>query len=160
MYKKLLVLSLALLSFGAVSGEAEIKWVNVDKYTDLKSDTKSNEVKLQQAFFKKLQDEASKFAQENLPSNQRLVIAVYDVDLAGSVELAGGNGRWALKRVVKDETPPSLSVGYIVVDDSGKEIKSGAEALTVNMFRNRGHESWRFFYETRLLNKYLSKELG
>lgn len=160
MYKKLLILSLAVLSFGAVSGEAEIKWVNADKYTDLKGDTKSDEARVQQAFFKTMQEEANKFAKENLPSNQKLVIAIYDVDLAGSVRLANGNGRLSLRRVVKDETPPGLSVGYIVVDDSGKEIKSGAKALTVTMFRNRGFDSSRFFYETRLLNDYLSKELG
>lgn len=155
------VFSLAtLFSAGTLAASAQVNWVNPDSYRDLEpghSDSKSN---FQTRFFKSLEKHIQKLAKENLPPNYTLAVAVYDVDLSGSINMGSSYSGLKMMRYVGEDQPPAIELGYIVVDENNKEVAKGAKLLQDKDFRWRRKQSQEFHHEKKLIEKWFDKELS
>jgi hypothetical protein len=157
--KKLILAAAALIFSSSVfAGNVQIRWVDVEKYSDLKPTSNERADALQSKFFDFMQRTVEEYAKNNIAKDYTLVIAVYDVDLAGKVKPSNNYGVQSMSRIIDDSTPPRLSVGYILVDKDNKEIKSGAALIESKKFRARGSNASTFHYEKKAIKRWLDSE--
>ena len=149
---------LPLFAHSAYAGSSHIKWVGVDDYHDLKSGDNLKDNTFKTRFFKAIESEVEKLAMEKLSPEQAVVLAIRNVDLAGTLTLVNHYGSQKMIRTFGQETPASISIGYIVIEKSGKEIASGAEVIIENNFRFKTTRADNFYHERKLIRDWLSNE--
>jgi hypothetical protein len=147
------------ISLNVYSGQAQVNWVTPEKYTDIKAGDNENQMALQKSLFNLIEKQFNEFSKTNIPINHTLAIAIYDVDLAGSVQVVSANQTLKLTRVINESTPPFISLGYIVIDNNNNtEIKSGTKLLTIKNFRTRAYKSNLFGHEKYSIKQWLTTE--
>lgn len=121
-----LILAMAISTLcisSAFAGTSEVTWSNSDKYRDI-DPGQGHRAKFKKNVFSHLEKHFNKLAAD-LPEGQVLKIDVFDVDLAGDVNI-GGIHRI---RIVKDLYFPRIKFRYQVIDASGDQVIHGQENL-------------------------------
>lgn len=107
----------------AQAAEVEIKWSNPDKYSDIDAGEEHRK-HFKERTFKSFEKHFAKLA-EKLPEEQKLVLEVTNIDLAGDVN-HGGIKRI---RVVKDIFFPRMEFSYQLLNADNSVIKSEEVSL-------------------------------
>ncbi|WP_144394075.1 DUF3016 domain-containing protein [Pleionea sediminis] len=151
---------LALVSMLAMSSWslAEIKTDYLDpiKFDDIQSTERSRKQSvtlIQEELDGYLHDKGEQY----LKSGHQLSIQFTDVDRAGRIEYSStGRGY----RVLRDLVRVRIEFNYVLKDESGKVIREGKESLKknerVNSIESRSRSRDTLYYETALLEKWLS----
>lgn len=155
--------SLLMLSTQAISkAEVEINWEKPEKYRDVKS-TAIPRSKFREQTFAQLQTYLEKLA-ERLPSDQKLLLNVTNLDLAGQVWPASFVGLGISGsdiRVVKSIDIPRMTFTYKLEKNSGELVQEGDVELKDMSFMDRPN---RFFsseslrYEKNMLKNWFEDE--
>lgn len=133
------------------AAEVEVKWSNSDKYSDIDA---GNGLKkqFQERTFKSFEKHFAKLA-KLLPENQKLVLNITNVDLAGDVNY-GGIDR---VRVVKDIYFPRLKFSYQLLSANNTEIKAADVSLKDMGFLTHSRLKYRskpLSYEKGMVDKW------
>ena len=158
-----MVSSLLLCSTHVLSqAQVEINWEKPEKFRDVMP-TMESRVKFREHTFEELHEYLQKLA-EKLPDNQKLLLNVTNLDLAGQVWPASfvgfGNGASEV-RIIKNIDIPRMSFTYKLVDASGELIQEGDVDLKDMSFMDRAN---RFFssetlrYEKNMLKNWFDDE--
>lgn len=143
------------------SDAVEISWDNPESFSDLDE----NGYQFSQSLFERLKTEFESMIQdaasEYLPKGYQLTINFKDIDLAGEFE------PWVIDapyvRYVRNIYPPRLKFQYEIVDDSGKNVKSGLAQITdLTYLWNLSagfFDNDEFYHEKELLENWLNKTL-
>jgi hypothetical protein len=159
----LMASSLLLCSTQVLSqAQVEINWENPEDYRDVRP-TMESRVKFREHTFEQLQAYLQKLA-EKLPDDQKLVLNVTNLDLAGQVWPASfvGLGNSASDiRVVKNIDIPRMSFTYKLLNTADEVIQEGDVELKDMAFMDRSN---RFFsseslrYEKNMLKNWFNDE--
>ncbi|GJE19529.1 DUF3016 domain-containing protein [Methylobacterium marchantiae] len=158
-----LLLTLGLFAFAgsamaAPVGSVEVRFIEPDRYSDANNRFESGiGPKATLAELRRLIDQA---ASPLLAPDERLVVDVLDVDLAGFPN-PGANFPYGL-RVVTDATPPSFRFRYTLTTSRGQRVAAGEERLTdVNFLLGaRSAQSSSFPYERELLRDWARRRFA
>ncbi|WNC71792.1 DUF3016 domain-containing protein [Thalassotalea psychrophila] len=151
------IMSLSMFTVPAFAGQAEIDWVEPDKFTDIRpgNESRSN---MQKRVFKELEQHFSELA-EKLPAEQTLKISVTNLDLAGDIRYMVGPNNSTI-RVVEDLYFPKMKFDYQLVS-SDKSIISTAKAdikdMSFNTGVRRSMSSEAFYYEKNMIDDWFYK---
>ncbi len=144
----------------AQAGEAVMIWKSPEKFTDIRPGN-SSQRSYSKAIERTFSNELSKMA-ANLPAGYTLEMAFTDIDLAGEVDPVDLPGTHQL-RLLKDVYFPALRFDYRVLDAGGMAVAENKDVRIKDMGYLMGpkqsHSSDDFYYETRLLKQWFSKEL-
>lgn len=99
------------------AAEVEIKWSNIDNYTDIEAG-EENRKYFKEWVSKSIGKHIDKLA-NSLPSDQKLIIEVLNVDLAGTVKFKDSKQ----VRIIKEAFPPELELQYKLVNSENSVIK-------------------------------------
>ncbi|WNC69110.1 DUF3016 domain-containing protein [Thalassotalea nanhaiensis] len=151
------IMSLSMFTVPAFAGQAEIDWVDPDKYTDIRPGNESRS-KMQKRVFKELGKHFSELAAK-LPEGQTLKISVTNIDLAGDVRYMVGPNNDTI-RIVEDLYFPKMKFDYQLIN-SDKSIISTAKADIKDMSFNTGvrssMSSEAFQYEKNMIDDWFYK---
>lgn len=137
------LLSLAVVITQATAAQAaqvEVKWSNPDKYSDVDGGEEHRQ-HFKDRTFKAFEKHFAKMA-ELLPEQQKLVLDVTNIDLAGDVNFGG------IKRIriVKDIFFPRMEFSYQLLNADNSVVKSGEVSLKDMGFMM--HSSLRYRNQT------------
>ena len=159
----LVVSSLGLCSTAALSqAQVEINWEHPEKYRDVRP-TMESRIKFREHTFEQLHEYIQELAAQ-LPDDQKLVLNVTDLDLAGQVwpaSFVGFGNSTSDVRVVKHVDIPRMSFSYKLLDTAGEVIQEGDVDLKDMSFMDRAN---RFFtsenlrYEKNMLKSWFKDE--
>ncbi len=142
--------------------EVEIEWVKPEKYRDVRSSNESRK-RFRENTFEHINEYMNKLALA-LPDNNKLLIKVSDLDLAGRVLPASfiglGTGG-ADVRVVKSIDIPRINFSYQLLDSSGQVLQEAEVELKDMSFldhSNRSFKSDSLRYEKSMLQRWFKKE--
>lgn len=136
------------------AAEVEVKWSNPDKYRDIHAGEQHRK-HFKERLFKAFEEHFAKMA-ESLPENQKLVLDITDVDLAGDVN----HGGMKRIRIVKDLFFPRIDFSYQLLGADNSVIKSADVALKdMNFLMGNGlkYRSKSFGYEKEMLDKWFKQ---
>jgi len=157
---KLNVVLITLLSLvftsNVTAATSEVKWNNPDDYRDIHAG-EGHRSKFKVNVFATLDKHIAKLV-EKLPDNQKLMIQVSDLDLAGDVN-AGGIRRI---RIVKELFFPRIKFSYQLVDENNNEISTGEVNLKDMNFMMSSSLRYRndfLGYEKQMLDDWFYKTL-
>lgn len=139
------LLSLAIVisqTSAAQAAQVEVKWTNPEKYTDVDAGEEHRQ-HFKDRTFKAFEKHFAKLA-ESLPENQKLVLDITNVDLAGDVN----HGGMKRIRVVKSIFFPRMEFSYQLLNADNSVVKSAEVSL----------KDMGFMMHTRL--RYSSQTLG
>lgn len=155
--------SLGLCSTAVLSqAQVEINWESPEKYRDVRP-TMESRVKFREHTFEQLQEYIEELAAQ-LPDDQKLLLNVTDLDLAGQVwpaSFVGFGNSSSDVRVVKHVDIPRMSFSYKLVNTAGDVIQQGDVDLKDMGFMDRAN---RFFsgenlrYEKNMLKSWFKDE--
>ncbi len=155
-----LLLTTAMVPAMAQAGEAVMTWQNPEKFTDIRPGN-STQRSYSKAIERTFNKELGKMAAE-LPQGYTLELAFTDIDLAGEVDPVDLPGTHQL-RLLKEVYFPALRFDYRVLDAGGVAVAEQKDVRIKDMSylsnANRSSASADFYYETRLLKQWFSKEL-
>jgi hypothetical protein len=100
------------------AADVEVKWTNSDKYSDIDAGEEHRK-HFKERTFKAFEKHFSKLA-ATLPENQKLVLDITNIDLAGDVRHGGMNRI----RVVKDIYFPRMEFTYQLLSADNTVVKS------------------------------------
>jgi hypothetical protein len=145
-------------SFAADEARVSVKFVNPEKFTDIKDSITGTE-KGRDFYLKELRVLIEKQAVHELATGQKLAVTFTDIDLAGDYLPSMASGRDL--RVMKDIYPPRLKFTFVITDAAGAVVKEGKESLTdINYLQTPGGDRGdTLFYEKALLRTWLSQAL-
>ena len=159
----LVVSSLGLGSTAALSqAQVEINWENPEKYRDVRP-TMESRIKFREHTFEQLHEYIQELAAQ-LPDDQKLVLNMTDLDLAGQVwpaSFVGFGPSTSDVRVIKHVDIPRMSFSYKLLDATGDLIQQGDVDLKDMSFMDRAN---RFFtsenlrYEKNMLKSWFKDE--
>lgn len=159
----LLASSLLLCSTAVLSqAQVEITWEKPEDYRDVRP-TSESRIKFREHTFAQIQEYLQKLA-EKLPAEQKLMLNVTNLDLAGQVwpaSFVGFGSSAADVRVIKSIDIPRMSFSYKLVDKAGTLIQEGDVDLKDMAFMDRSN---RFFssenlrYEKNMLKDWFEDE--
>lgn len=139
-------------------GIVKVQWQEPSKYRDIKSSGELQS-RFENRLFETLTENLDKQAQKTLKAGETLQMVVTDVDLAGDMRPTFGATANDL-RVVKEVYPPRITFSYQVLEGD-KVIVSGDEKITdmnfLTSIDRMGRDRDPFFYETAMLNNWLTK---
>ncbi len=142
--------------------EVEIEWVKPEKYRDVRSSNESRK-RFRENTFEHINEYMNKLALA-LPDNNKLLIKVSDLDLAGRVLPASfiglGTGG-ADVRVVKSIDIPRINFSYQLLDSSGQVLQEAEVELKDMSFLDRSKHSFRneaLRYEKNMLKRWFNQE--
>lgn len=147
----LLSLTIILAQMSAVqAAQVEVKWTNPDKYTDIKAG-EGHRKKFQEQTFKTLEEHFAKMA-EMLPEQQKLLVDVTNLDLAGDV-----NYTMKRIRIIKDIFTPRMKFNYQLLNADNTVVKS--EDVSLNdmgfmMSNSLKYRSKSLSYEKKMLDDW------
>lgn len=156
-----LVTTLGLFA-GVLSAEpvaaVTVDFVDTDNFTDF-SDSYSFSERGRAHLVKSLSEYIAKRAERKLPKGLQLQVVVTDVDMAGEFEPWRANRD---VRIVKDLYPPRISLSFRIVDAEGKVVAEGDRKLRDMsfMYSGRALDNDPLKYEKKLLDRWISRELG
>lgn len=142
--------------------EVEIEWVKPEKYRDVRSSNESRK-RFRENTFEHISEYMSKLALA-LPDNNKLLIKVSDLDLAGRVWPASFIGLGmggADVRVVKSIDIPRINFSYQLLDTSGQVLQEAEVELKDMSFLDRSNYSFRneaLRYEKNMLKRWFNQE--
>ena len=145
----------ALTQFTSVqAAEVEVKWSNPEKYSDIDA---GNEHKkhFKERTFKSFEKHFTKLA-ESLPENQKLVLDITNVDLAGDVN----HGGMQRVRVVRDIFFPRMEFTYQLLDADSVIVKSESVSLKdLGFLMHNGfkYRSKSLSYEKEMLDDWFKE---
>jgi len=151
------LLSLVVVLISAVTAQAaqvEVKWTNPDKYSDIDAGQEHRQ-HFKDRTFKAFEEHFSKMA-EALPEQQKLVLDIKNLDLAGDVNF-GGTKRI---RIIKDIFFPRIDFSYQLLNADNTVLKSAEVSLKDMGFLM--HNSFRYrnkslSYEKDMLDDWFRK---
>lgn len=149
----LVATSTTFLTLNSSAATSEVKWTNPEDYRDIHPG-EGHRAKFKAKVFADFEKHFAILA-ENLPENQKLMIEVKDVDLAGDV-----NQNFRRIRVVKDIFFPRMKFSYQVIDLNKNEISSGEvdlKDMNFLMGSSLRYKSDRFSYEKRMLDNWFKE---
>ena len=159
----LMASSLLLCSTQVLSqAQVEINWQNPEKYRDVRP-TMESRIKFREHTFEQLQEYFEKLA-EKLPGDQKLLLNVTDLDLAGQVwpgSFVGLGYSTSEIRVIKNIDIPRMNFSYKLVNAADELIQEGDVELKDMAFMDRSN---RFFnseslrYEKNMLKNWFNDE--
>lgn len=159
----LITSSLLLCSIQVLSqAQVEINWENPEKYRDVRP-TMESRIKFREHTFEQIEEYLQKLAAK-LPDDQKLMLNVTNLDLAGQVWPASfvGFGHSASDiRVVKSIDIPRMNFTFKLVNTAGELIQEGDVELKDMAFMDRSN---RFFnseslrYEKNMLRSWFNDE--
>lgn len=137
---------------------AEVEFVNPQKFTDAGTPRQYVD---RDANLTNIRNHLVKQAASLLPADQKLVMQVTDVDLAGSFE------PWQLYsrevRIVKEIYPPKIDFTFKLVRADGSIVKEGERSLRDTGFMSgpsMGYGGDNLRYEKVMLDEWFEKEFG
>jgi N-acetyl-beta-hexosaminidase len=142
--------------------EVEIEWVKPEKYRDVRSSNESRK-RFRENTFEHISEYMSKLALA-LPDNNKLLIKVSDLDLAGRVWPASFIGLGmggADVRVVKSIDIPRINFSYQLLDTSGQVLQEAEVELKDMSFLDRSNHFFRneaLRYEKNMLKRWFNQE--
>jgi hypothetical protein len=148
------IIVLLFISSPALSASSEVKWVNPDDYTDIRSGN-LNRKKFKEQVFSQFEKHFEKLATK-LPEGQKLKIEVHNLDLAGDVN-AGGMERI---RIVKEVYSPKMKFSYQLVGDNDTKISAGEANLKDMNFMGGTSMKYKhhsFGYEMKMLDHWFKE---
>lgn len=146
--------------------EVEIEWDKPEKYRDVRPSNESRK-RFMETTFEGINEYMHELASA-LPENQKLLMKVTDLDLAGQVwpasfvGLGMGLGTSDV-RVIKNIDIPRINFSYQLLDTSGAVIQQAEVDLKDMSFMDRGN---RFFdseslrYEKNMLQRWFKQEFS
>ena len=147
----LLSLTIILAQMSAVqAAQVEVKWTNPDKYTDIKAG-EGHRKKFQEQTFKTLEEHFTKMA-EMLPEQQKLLVDVTNLDLAGDV-----NYTMKRIRIIKDIFTPRMKFSYQLLNADNTVVKSEDVSLNDMGFMMSNSLKYRnksLSYEKKMLDDW------
>lgn len=138
-----------------MAAESEVTWTNPEDYRDIRPGNTSTRKKFQEHVFSELEEHFAKLAAK-LPEDQKLIIDVTDVDLAGDVRIGAMNQ----VRIVKDIYHPRIKFSYQLMENDGTEVVADEinlkdmSFLTGSIMRYRNDS---FGYEKKMLDDWFKK---
>jgi len=156
----LLSMTFSLPSFA--QAELEVTWENPKKYTDIRTSNMSR-AKYREQVFEDLEAHITELV-EDLPEEQKLVIKVSNLDLAGEVFPSsfiglGLNGNEI--RVIEDMYIPRIEFSYQLLDGTGKVLQENDVKLKDMGFLDRPNRMFsneRLRYEKNMLSEWFGDE--
>jgi hypothetical protein len=133
------------------AAEAEINWVNPEKYDDLRAGDqnrkafKEHTLKAFEKYFIQLADK--------LPNKQKLIINVHNIDLAGEIYFE----ETRQIRIIKESYLPKMTLSYKLLADNGNILTSGENKLKDMQFlqkRSLHYRNESLSYEKKMLDKW------
>lgn len=101
-------------------------------------------------------------ADRSLPSGQRLVVRIDDVELAGMYP-PGRRVDWDMVRVVRDSTPPRIDLNFRLESSQGGVLEQGDRKLRdINFLYSNAmrHRDDPLSYEKNLIDDWMAKEFN
>ena len=149
------ILLMAIIPLSYVqAAEVEVNWLKPEKYTDVKAG-QGHRKRFKERTFKAFEQHFKTLAKA-LPEQQKLVVNVTNVDLAGDV-----NFNIKRIRVVKDIFIPRMAFNYQLLDAEGAVIKSEEVSLKDMGFLMHNpslrYRSKPLLYEKAMLDKWFNK---
>lgn len=138
-------------------GTVKIEWQDPDSYRDLKN----NEIKhrFEQRFFDTITKNVNKETEKFFTPQQKLVMQVTDVDLAGDMRPTFGRTTDDI-RVVKDLYPPRMTFTYQVLENDKVIIAGDEKLMDMNFMHKLSRVNERpFDAETNMLKDWLKKTI-
>jgi hypothetical protein len=155
-----LLLSATMVPAVAQAGEAVMTWQNPEKFTDIEPGN-GTQRSFSKGLERTLNKELGKMAAD-LPAGYTFEIDFTDIDLAGEVDPVQLPGTHQL-RLLKEVYFPALRFDYRVLDAGGVAVAEQKDVRIKDMSYLSGASqsgaSADFYYETRLLKRWFSKEL-
>ena len=155
-------MTLGLSSQVLAQAEVEIEWDKPEKYRDVRPTNESRK-RFREATFERINKYMNELASA-LPDNQKLLMKVSDLDLAGQVLPASFTGlglSGSNVRVVKNIDIPRINFSYQLLSQSG-DVLQGAEVKLKDMsFLDRSNHSFRnetLRYEKNMLKRWFNQE--
>jgi hypothetical protein len=157
----LITLGLAapLLANPGSGAELELKWHDMDKFTDVRatSSTRSQ-------FHERVKREFSEIFQQlasQLPDGYNWQATITDIDLAGNVDYFVGGAGNAL-RVIEDIHSPAITFTHVLTDPRGEVVISSETKLRDMGFMHSlrpTNDNDPFRYEEQMLEDWFKNEL-
>jgi hypothetical protein len=145
----------ALTQFTSVqAAEVEVKWSNPDKYSDIDAGNEHRK-NFKERTFKSFEKHFSKLA-ESLPEDQKLVLDITNVDLAGDVNHSGIQRI----RVVRDIFFPRMEFTYQLLNADSVIVKSESVSLKdLGFLMHNGfkYRSQSLSYEKEMLDDWFNE---
>jgi hypothetical protein len=160
-----IVLCVFILGFNqnvAAETEVEIEWQNPEKYRDVRSANESRK-RFRESTFKRLDEYINELA-EVLPKDNKLILQVSDLDLAGRVWPASFVGlglSGSEVRVIKQIDIPRMHFSYQLYSASGEVVKQAEVKLKDMSFMDRSNHFFKnepLRYEKNMLRDWFKKE--
>jgi hypothetical protein len=156
--------TLGLSSQVVAQANVEIEWDKPEEYRDVRPSNESRK-KFREATFEHLNEYMNKLASA-LPEDQKLLMKVSDLDLAGQVwpisYLGLGHGGSDV-RIVKNIDIPRINFSYQLLTQSGQVVKQAEVKLKDMSFLDRSNRSFKsdsLRYEKNMLQRWFKKEFG
>lgn len=156
--------TLGLSSQVVAQAKVEIEWDKPEEYRDVRPSNESRK-KFREATFEHLNEYMNKLASA-LPEDQKLLMKVSDLDLAGQVwpisYLGFGHGGSDV-RIVKNIDIPRINFSYQLLTQSGQVVKQAEVKLKDMSFLDRSNRSFKsdsLRYEKNMLQRWFKKEFG
>lgn len=148
------LLSFIMLTPSASAASVEVKWTDPSKYRDVDAGNE-NRKSFQERTFKNLDEHFAKLAAD-LTENQKLVIEVTDLDLAGDVNIGGINRM----RIIKEIYFPRINFSYQLINaDKSVELSGEISLKDMNFMQgsNLRYRSDSLGYEKKMLDKWFDE---
>ncbi|GAB3027602.1 DUF3016 domain-containing protein [Bowmanella dokdonensis] len=159
-------LTLSLLSLALMTGfsgntmakaEVEVNWLNPDDYTDVRAANESRS-RFKERTFKDLEEYFNKLA-EDLPDDQKLVVNVTNLDLAGQVWPGSfvGLSTGSDVRLIKRVDIPRMTFNYKLMGKDGNELRAEQVELKDMSFQDRVNplfDSESLRYEKNMIRQW------
>ncbi len=145
-------------SAGAWAATAEVNFVHPEKFTDA---GKRYQWVDSRSALGGLKEFLEKEAARLLPADQKLVINVTDVDLAGYYDPRQLASREV--RIVKDQYPPRIDLDFRLLAADGSVVKEGKRNLRDPGFLSSpslGFANDYLRYEKAMLDEWMLREFG
>ena len=139
-----------------LAADSEVTFTDSDKYRDIRNGNNGTKKSFEDRVFKTLEEHYAKLA-EGLPKDQKLIIDVTDIDLAGDINIGGVNQ----VRVVKNVYFPRIKFSYNLVDSSGETIVASEVNLKDMNFMTGNHLRYKndfLGYEKKMLDDWFRSE--
>lgn len=155
-------MALGLSSHVMAQAKVEIEWDKPEKYRDVRPTNESRK-KFRETTFERINEYMNKLALE-LPENNKLIMKVSDLDLAGQVWPAShvGLGHSASDvRVIKNIDIPRINFSYQLLDESGQVLQEAEVKLKDMSFLDRSNSFFKsetLRYEKNMLKRWFDDE--
>lgn len=155
-------MTLGLSSQVSAQTEVEIEWDKPEKYRDVRPTNESRK-RFREATFDSINEYMNELALA-LPGNQKLLMKVNDLDLAGQVlpaSFAGLGLSGSYVRLVKNIDIPRINFSYQLLSQSGEVLQQAEVKLKDMSFLDRSNHFFRnetLRYEKYMLKRWFNQE--